>query len=327
MILRTLQAILLVAVMAVWGEARAAPEVHLPLFRVPSGAEVDRLMVAATDTSPPLQLDVPGIAEVWRMNELVIAGSAPPNEEALRALRKEGVRTLISIDFAPPDFYAAAAHGMAYVHVPMRYGHINSGELYNLLRVASWMEGNYYIHAAPGEIRALPVAAITAGWLENRSSERALFLLRRAGYPISRSAVWADIAGPYYYIDRARIDWVPEDFPEKVGMPPTIWWMQHMNESFAVLREAARFGWDAPPNYTETSPAAEAQSIAQSLERLGLLSGDSDAHKRELMEQAAQKARALQEAVEIKDRQAIGEAWEGLKFSCLECHIAYRDVE
>lgn len=325
--LHTLQVMAAVAFLAITGGVRAAPEVQMPLYRVPTAAEVDRLAENVAETTPPLRMAVPGIAHAWRMNDLVTVGSGPPDADAMQALHQAGVKTLISIDFFAPDFYLAANHGMAYVHVPMRYGRINSGELMNLLRVTSWMEGHYYLHAAPGEQRALPVAAIAAGWLERQSSERALYLLRATNFPLSHSTAWADLTGRFYYISRTEISAVPEDFPERVGLPPLIWWMRHMNESFIALREAARFHWQSPPNFPETSPLAEAETIARDLERLQWLRSDAQPDHRQGMSQAAAQARALEQALRREDPSAADQAWEALTYSCLQCHLTHRDIE
>src|SRR5215203_3182916 len=68
---------------------------------------------------PPRKLDAPGIENLYRLTEGLYSGGQPEGEAGFAALKRLGVRTIISVDGARPDVETARRFGMRYVHLPV----------------------------------------------------------------------------------------------------------------------------------------------------------------------------------------------------------------
>ena len=101
-----------------------------------------------------------GLHNVYRLGETLYSGSSPDDEGAFESLARLGIRTIISVDGAPPDIEAARANGMRYVHLPITYGSVPHETLVGLVRATQELSGPIYLHCHHGKHRG-PAAAVS----------------------------------------------------------------------------------------------------------------------------------------------------------------------
>lgn len=101
-----------------------------------------------------------GLHNVYRLGETLYTGSAPDDEHGFDSLSRLGVKTIISVDGAPPDVEAARARGMRYVHLPITYSSVPRETLIASVRAAKELPGPIYLHCHHGKHRG-PAAAVS----------------------------------------------------------------------------------------------------------------------------------------------------------------------
>lgn len=319
------------ALAVLWALAGAAGA-DAPITSTPKVAELESVLAAASreedwSTTPALRTQIAGIPEVWRLNEYVLAGTAAPDDAALAALAAEGVHTIICLDAQPPDTKAAAAHGMLAMHVPARHGRLDVAEHLMLLRVLAYLQDDFYIHAGPGERRALVSAAMAVQWMERRwAGVRALRLMTDVGIERERTSDWASAFSP---IRRAGVALVKEKMPlnlePAVPADPLSVEMQRIDAAFARLADFAANGWKTLPHLDDATPADEARTIAETLSRRAGIGIAAEQPLAERMRQAAAAAQDLADAAARKDSAAATERFRTLGNACMECHRETRD--
>lgn len=287
-----------------------------------------RLELEEQFSTPPVRLRLAGIEEAWQVNPLMIAGTHPPGDDAAwDALEALGVKTVVSIDHAPPDAYAASLRGIQAVHSPMAHGRWRPGQATTAMRAMTFLEGPYFIHAAPGERRALAVGALAAAWNERLGPARIAFLLRRMEFEREGwEGLFQDAEGDFFgWMDTAHVRATPLQFPPAVPLPELVEWMRHFDEQAQLAGAARPHGWAPPDDWRGPHPAFEAESLADSMARWRALDPDADDDLRARMAAAEAKARELAASLRRDDRPAAESAWRGLMNACMDCHTARRD--
>src|SRR5690606_10412855 len=277
------------------------------------------------NSTPVVRLDLPGTANAYRLNATIFAGDSPPGPEAMELLAQQGVATLISIDMHPPDHYEAAAHDLNYVHIPIRHGRLAPADYMRVLRVISYMEGSYYLHAGNNDDRALAIAAMATHVSEFRAAWRVLYLLDSMEFSKEEIALWYASASPLVYktLNGSRV-W-PSDFPPALDVPPTIWWMRQFDESFQVLRAARDAGWETPPDAVGTTAAHEAMVVGEMARSWLEANGETaNAEMRTRMEEVRARALEMKQALATKNKQTAETSWVNLSNACMNCHREFR---
>lgn len=277
-------------------------------------------------TTPPMALSIEGVPRAVRFNELVLAGNAPPSGEGFEQLAREGVRTLVSIDHPAPDAASAADAGIRTVHLPVRHGRANAFEVLQVVRAASFLSGGYYIHAGPGEDRVWPVAVVVAGWIERQGPARRRFLLAQLGVPNTRADLDWDVTESGLFDDRELVRSLPPYFPPASNRVELVAFMRDVAESFDRLRDAAGNGWQPPPEHPEMTAQFDAGALRESFANWESIAWPGEGRQfADGFARTAALAGELRAALESGDGQASDRAWESLRMSCLECHVAHRD--
>lgn len=126
-----------------------------------SATEVVKVLAAVPDAVKPVHpSNARGLHNVYRLGETLYSGSSPDEDGAFESLARLGVKTIISVDGAPPDVEAARANGMRYVHLPMTYGSVPHEILVGLVRATRELPGPVYLHCHHGKHRG-PAAAVS----------------------------------------------------------------------------------------------------------------------------------------------------------------------
>lgn len=125
-----------------------------------SAPEEVRIRAAVPDSVRQIHpSNVAGLHNVYRLGETLYSGSAPDEDGAFDSLARLGIRTIISVDGAPPDVEAARAHGMRYVHLPITYGSVPHETLVGLVRASQELAEPIYVHCHHGQHRG-PAASV-----------------------------------------------------------------------------------------------------------------------------------------------------------------------
>ncbi len=272
----------------------------------------------------------PAPGEIWRINPLLYLGTIYPEESTLAYLAEQGVKTLVSLDVTPPDTLLARAYGMSWVHVPTTGHEVTTGNYLRIIRVFTFMEGNYYLHAGPQEYRAYPTAALAVKWMENRYSRaplRPLYTLYALDYPSKYLSGWQSAVSTLALI-QDQYQPLPANFASlntERTLRPT---MQQFQAWLDALQDSAEYSWNAPPHLAPRSAQEDAANIAELATRWAELSGDQDAALQQKFQETAAQARKMEKALsERKTPQGLNAALFNLENSCFACHQTTRDVD
>lgn len=306
---------------------QAQPPLPLPGDPLATIERARERAVASDDwgTTSPVRVELPGVGQAWQINELVYAGTDPPQEETLARLEELGVRTLISMDFVPPDRFLAGVYGMESVHAPSAHGRIRMGDFLRTIRPFTHLAGPFYLHGAPEDQRPLAVAAMADHLWERREANRALYLMREMGVPESEVELWFSASHHLYFHPQDTYLLSPSDFPPALEPPPLRWMMQQLGESHDYLREAASMRWRTPPDAYHSTPASEAQTLWRSVRSVRRVRANDPEEWQEKWQALEEHAEALHNALSEGNTEAATRAWQGVGASCAECHKAHRD--
>jgi protein tyrosine phosphatase (PTP) superfamily phosphohydrolase (DUF442 family) len=280
-----------------------------------------------TDTTPR---DYAGIHNVVAFHEGFYSGSVPEGDEGFRTLAAMGVRTIISVDGAPPDVERARAHGLRYIHLPIGYNGFDEQRRLELARAGrdSLREGPVYIHCHHGKHRSAGAAAAVAATLGWATPEEMVERMKVSGTAPSYQGLYACAANARV-VPAAELERVPADFPE-VSPPSTfVKGMVEMDEVMEHLKAIEKAGWRVPQDHPDLVPVAEAGR----LENLLRVHAEGERARSKPPEFAAGMLESAALAQRLEDWLGAGdkspeELSSQLRLigaSCKDCHVKWRD--
>lgn len=273
--------------------------------------------------------EAPGLHNIVRVTDKVISGSLPEGAEGFESLRKMGVRTIISVDGAPPDVEGAKREGMRYVHLPIGYNGISKARELELARALRDLPGPIYVHCHHGRHRspaAAAAATVALGEITPQEGER---ILKTAGTS-------PDYRGLYACVREARPVSAQElaaasgEFPEIAKTPSFVQAMVETQHAYDHLMEVRDAGWSVPPEHPDLVPLAEAGRL-ENLLRAMIDDPESKKYPAEfgdMMRRSQQAAQALEDALASNAPAAdLSAKLKQVNTSCKDCHVAYRDTK
>jgi len=267
-----------------------------------------------------------GLHNVYRLGDSLYSGGSPDEEGAFESLERLGIKTIISVDGAPPDVAAARAAGMRYVHLPMTYSSVPHEILVDLVRATRELPGPIYVHCHHGRHRG-PAAAVSL-WRcldKHVTDEQAEATMRLVGTADRYAGLYESVR-EFQCPTAVELTARKSDLPETTHVPPLAKTMaeidrmwdrvavpvgdrnsttlsMQLNTAYDVaeqFREAARLG-DVSP---EMQPGFAA--VVEDLEKL------AEIIKSELRSPA-------------NDSPTRADAVQNVKRRCDECHARFRD--
>lgn len=279
--------------------------------------------------------DLPGLANLYHLSEAVVSGAEPDGQAAFEALQEMGVRTILSVDGKVPDAALAAAHGMRYVHVPIRYDGIEDEELIQIAKTFRELEPPFYVHCFHGKHRGPAAAAVGRIVLDGADRTRAVSEMRQwCGTSRKYRGLYATLA-EHPLPDEATTEGYAWDFPAAREVDGLRGAMVTMTRHIDQLELAVLADFQFDPEHPDLAPLNDAKVLEELLEQCMDLEGSAP-HSAGFQAGLAESRAAARHLVELlEERQGEGfrgevlrqatEAFESLDRSCIECHKGYRN--
>ena len=283
----------------------------------------------------PQRLADLGIENGYQLSPRVYSSGQPNGDADFTALAKLGVKTVISVDGAPPDVATAKKHGLRYIHLPMGYDGVPPDQQLKIIRALDLHPGPVLIHCHHGKHRGPAAAAIACMADAQWSRQQSLSWLKQAGTAAKYRQLFIDIE-KFRLPSAQTLAKIPAELPESVPPPPWIEAMIAMDGDWDILVAAEKQGF--PPGKNQPLGAPDpAHTATQLQERLRELArSEATAGKpvefRELLKLAVKSAETLEKAIAspnaaARDQKQIAAAMRAVGESCTACHAKFRDVK
>jgi len=271
-------------------------------------------------------VEIAGVHNAFRVTERIYSGSQPEGDAAFEALKKLGIKTIISVDGSKPDIEAARKFGLKYVHLPIGYDGVATNRLAELTKVTSEGSGPYFVHCHHGKHRGPAAVAVMCEASEGWTAEKAVAFMHQAGtgddYPgLYRSA--HEFKAP----TAAQLAAVKE-LPEIAKTPSLVDAMVAIDEHFDSLKKCQAAGWKTPLGAADISPAQEATILWEAYKEIART---PDAAKRPeefrvKLSDAEKSMDALRLLLQRSESSAaLDPAFQQAGQSCTACHKKYRN--
>ena len=292
-----------------------------------SAPEVVKLQEAVPDAVKPVDpSNVPGLHNVYRLGETLYSGSSPDEDGAFESLAQLGVKTIISVDGAPPDVEASRAHGMRYVHLPITYGSVPHEILVGLVRATHELPGPIYVHCHHGKHRG-PAAAVSL-WRcldKHVTDEQAVAAMKRIGTADRYQGLFASVRD-FTCPTNAELHAATSDLPESSHVPPLAKSMSEIDRIWdavakpSVDRHATTLSFQLTTTYDLAEQFREAARLAD-------VADDMQPGFAAIVADLEKLAEIIQS--ELRDPSAPSphraEAVARIAKRCTECHTKFRD--
>jgi protein tyrosine phosphatase (PTP) superfamily phosphohydrolase (DUF442 family) len=215
----------------------------------------------------PKRLRAPGIENLFQATDRVFSGGQPEGDDAFAALRKLGVKTIISVDGTRPDTDRAAKHGLRYVHLPHGYDGISSNTAIRLAKAAATVEGPIFVHCHHGKHRGPAAVGVicqaTAGW----TPPHAVAWLKQAGTAADYAGLYR-VNAEFRPPSPAQLAGVPSQFPARAEVSGLVEAMVEIDHRWDHLKAIQKAGWRVPANQPDLVPAGEAKLLSEAYREL-----------------------------------------------------------
>lgn len=262
------------------------------------------------------------------VTDKLISGSLPEDDGAFAELESMGVKTVISVDGAPPDVKLAQARGMRYVHLPIGYHGLTAERQLELARAVRDLPGPIYLHCHHGKHRGPAAAASAVVVLGTFSPEEGTALLKKAGTSPDYKGLYKSVAEARS-ADSAAIDGASNAFPEIAPMPGFVTAMAEAQTAYDHLVEIREAGWVAPARHPDLVPLTEAGQL-ENLMRVMLSDPENakyDTAFGTMMHESLEATVAFEAGLRANRPSAeLNRLLSAVGASCKSCHVAYRDV-
>lgn len=280
---------------------------------------------ATSTTSPFSALHLTGLENVHRVTEKVTSGSQPDGEKAFASLRDIGIKTIISVDGAPPDVELAMKYGLRYVHLPIEYSGVTDAQGLSIAKAITDLPGPIYLHCHHGKhssAAAVAVACVFNGTLE---PQQAPLVLSTFGTGENYRGLWT-AARNAKKVDPKILADTKVDYVSIAKVPDLAETMVKIDKQMDMLRKLQKQNWKSNVN-----PSKEvAQTTAQILDLLAEIERTGEAREKpadffQMLRESGKGFGPLNDSLTIAHRASTNEAFAAINQSCVKCHQKYRD--
>jgi protein tyrosine phosphatase (PTP) superfamily phosphohydrolase (DUF442 family) len=281
----------------------------------------------------PERLDIAGIENAFRLSPRLYSGGDPHGEASFRALKALGVRTIVSVDGAPPDVKSAHEFGIRYVHLPIGYDGVPREQAVRLVQAVKTLPGPVYVHCHHGKHRGPAAAAVCGIALEGWSKDEALAWMEEAGTSPAYRGLYASACG-FVLPTAEELGRVGADLPERAPVPAPVERMVQVDKRWDHLKDVQKAGFRPPADSPDLDPPHEALQLAELFRELVRLRDTKERDEEFLgaAEAAEHEATGLEAALRAfgeepsaDARKAVESAFNAVSRSCTSCHTKHRD--
>lgn len=270
-----------------------------------------------------------GLRHVFRVSDRLFSGSSPDGDAGYAALKRLGVKTIISVDGARPDADAARRHGLTYVHLPFGYDGIPRDRILGLVKAATDLRGPIYVHCHHGKHRGpAAVAVIQLCTDPTWDPPRAEAWLRTAGTDPRYTGL---TAMPRWLVrpSQEELAGVPSSFPEYSAVTDLARLMVQVDSRWDQLKLSSAAGWAAPKDHPDIDPTHEAVQLIEHYRETARLEAVKlrDREFLGMLGEAEAAAAELELALRAKsvDADRADKAFARSAAACAACHGRFRD--
>src|SRR3954452_7476986 len=226
--------------------------------------------VLAAPTTPPAFPPLPtnALDNARYVTDKVLAGAQPEGDAGFAALKRMGVKTIISVDGAKPDIERAHRFGLRYVHLPIGYDDVSPEEGRAIAKAIDEVEGPVYVHCHHGKHRSAAAVATACVMNGRLKPEQAESVLKTFGTGENYKGLWASAlaARP---LPKAELDAVKVQYRESAPIPPLAEAMVEIDQTMDRLKLAEHAGWRGLPRHPDVAPPHEALQLMEKFRELG----------------------------------------------------------
>jgi protein tyrosine phosphatase (PTP) superfamily phosphohydrolase (DUF442 family) len=270
----------------------------------------------------PLKLR--GIENVFALSTNLLSGGTPQGDEGFASLEKLGVKTIITVDGAPPDLKNAHVHGLRYIHLPHGYDGIPAKTQLQLIKAAQTAEGPIYLHCHHGQHRGPVAAAVVCMAEKNWSAAEAEAWLHTAGTGTNFQGLYETVRS-FQKPSTNQIGLVPANFPESRKVSDLVDAMVSIDETFDRLKTLRASRQSSAPDNHLLNEATLLREHFREAQRLPDSQRRGAQFIKSLAEAEDQAARFEQTLTSSIEGAAIDRNFTELLNACAACHKAYRD--
>jgi protein tyrosine phosphatase (PTP) superfamily phosphohydrolase (DUF442 family) len=268
--------------------------------------------------------DFPALKNVVRVSEKLYSGAQPEGEAGFEALRRLGIKTIITVDGAAPDVETAHRFGMRYVHIPFGYDACPAPTANIIVKAVRDLSGPIYLHCHHGQHRSPVAAAMARIALDGISNQQAIRELERAGTGKNYTGLYADVLA-YHAPAAGELDALRVRFREVAPTPPLVKTMVEVDQRFDRLKELQKDGWKARPGMDAASEALQLRELFTEANRTFEVKGRPEDF-RSWMHDSDTAGRELEAALRSGKSDEASLSFGKLAARCAGCHGKYRNV-
>lgn len=282
---------------------------------------------AIRTTAAPEQLSADGIENLWTLplprGGVLYSGGQPEGDAGFQSLQKLGIRTILSVDGAPPDVAAAEKFGLRYVHLPISYDDVPEQQLIRMVQAVRALPGPVFVHCHHGKHRG-PSAAVCI-WRELNSqitADTAVDTIRAMGTAAKYRGLYRAVEREPVTVPVTAID--AAEFPTVTHVAPLAEQMVAIDLAWEHIQNLVK---QAAPQNQDSLETAWTDFAERFRESARLLDSDSQRDGTSLNYQLAAMADFLDsQPVNRDDRSGWWDSVRPLiETRCAGCHQTFRD--
>jgi len=258
----------------------------------------------------------------------VISGAQPEGDAGFAALKKMGVKTIVTVDGAMPDVERAHKFGLRYVHLPISYNGVTPEQGKEIAKALEEMPGLIYMHCHHGKHRSAAAVAVACTYNGTIPAEDAVKVLETFGTGADYKGLWA-AAREARPVPQAELKRLKVDYVEKKKIGPLAETMVSVDERFDHIKAIQKAGWRTPENNPDLDPPHEALQLQELLHEIGRT---DTAHAKlpdfaKWLAEGDDGAKKLHTALSVTppDVAAAEAAFKQAGSACASCHAKYRN--
>ncbi len=252
-------------------------------------------------------------------------GGQPEGDAGFAELRRMGVRTVISVDGAPPDVETARRFGLRYVHLPIRYSAIEPRRQAELARAISTLPAPVYVHCHLGKHRGPAAAATALASLGRISAAEAEAILVAAGTSPKYAGLYATVRSARRLSD-AELGAIDAAFPEIEQLSGMRAGMSRLDQLTTDLEHLRSSGWKSDAEHADLVPDRALRTTIELLSELRRHATEQPPEFLAELSGSADDLRAVGAALEpTLNLATANRAFDRFHARCTSCHDRFRE--